>query len=346
MLWSRREFLRSIPPALLLVYSGEAFSQEPSAKDIANRCANRLSSGFSIEKLVLKYDITFDCESSENMQTAAELSLEKVEDYYHAQMSFSSLSPESLADKFRLWCNKRLSGLDLDYRELERMVNTTIEEDMVLEEGRFVTKTLNVLEGCNERLCIELNNGKYEVFHDGKRTSAKPVSYKQGDGPDMPLASWFNYMLGRGEVGRQRIAHALTQSGKDGTAFQMMLEHPKVKPNDTGRCGSYSQAIKLDNSDFLSLFYGEHIFLDVEEKGDYPVISRMLIPGKISCRKRRCNSGSIKFLNMYRNSLGPRAYTTNIRSLMLVAWDIKAELADAEVTLTTEYADAAEKPSG
>lgn len=188
-----------------------------------------------------------------------------------------------------------------EYRELMEGIEVRLTEGIVLENGRFVTESLEEFlpekkryeDQTAIRIAFYRDSGRIVFWPD----KAQPAISKAMPWTDQmgPLTAFFNYLLFLPPQTDIRVVNALKQvmddpdgTGQKRVSYLFESQTARLGTNRTGRHDIFPMVIGLDKGNFLDIIYGENIFFQLAQRdnGRVKIPHAIRIEGIISKNKK------------------------------------------------------------
>ncbi|MBI9082108.1 MAG: hypothetical protein JEZ11_00840 [Desulfobacterales bacterium] len=240
-----------------------------------------------------------------------------------------------------------------EYRELMEGIEVRLTEGLVLDNGRFVTESLEeFLPGKKRyagqtaiRIAFFRDPGRIVFWPD----KAQPAISKAMPWTDQmgPLTAFFNYLLFLPRQTDIRVVNALKQvmddpesTGRKKVSYHFESQKARLGTNLTGRHELFPMAIGLEKGNFLDIIYGENIFFQLAQadSGTVKVPHAIRIEGIISKNKKMKRMQALQAADPSR-VVGEKEVFADLDEI-LAARDVRAYLVGHAISTTAGEAPA------
>ena len=188
-----------------------------------------------------------------------------------------------------------------DYRELMQGIEVRLTERLVLDNGRFLTESLEEFlpekkryaDQTAIRIAFFRETGRIVFWPDKSRPAmSKAMAWTDQAGP---LTAFFNYLFFLPRQTDIQVVNALKlvvddpqRTGHKKVSYLFESQKARLGPNRTGRHELFPMVIGLEKGNFLDIIYGENIFLQLAQgdRGVLKVPHAVRIEGIISKNKK------------------------------------------------------------
>lgn len=240
-----------------------------------------------------------------------------------------------------------------EYRELMEGIEVRLTEGLVMDNGRFVTESLEEFLPEKKRYATQTAI-RIAFFRDSGRIvfwpdKAQPAISKAMPWTDQmgPLTAFFNYLLFLPRQADIQIVNALKQvmddpesTGRKKVSYLFESQKARLGENLTGRHDIFPMAIGLEKGNFLDIIYGENIFFQLAQgdSGRVKVPHAIRIEGIISKNKKMKRMQMLQAADPSR-VIGEKEVFADLDEI-LAARDVRAYLVGHAISTTAGEAPA------